>query len=839
LNPTEPAPIVTEPFPGPRPFSRGESEIFRGRVRESRDLRDLVLSYQVVVFHSHSGSGKTSLVNAGLLPLLTDEDIEAYPTARVGGQVPPGLDSSQIRNIYSFNAVSSCFGSNFDPQAVVQMGLDEAFPAKPDTPPRLLILDQFEELFTSHPERWQDRRLFVEQVSKLCKANKDLRVLVIIRDDHLAELDTYAEMLPYSLRIRYRLERLTEDSALKGIVEPLAMAGYGFEPGVAEDLVANLRKVHVQTAAGVEEIVGEFVEPVHLQVVCQNLWKNRPGERRSFTADDVKKFADVNQSLRSFYDQAIAVTVRKARFGEKKLRDWFDTELITSEGTRGLVHRGKDRTEGAPNSAVDVLEQEHVIRAEPRAGGLWYEITHDRLIQPIRESNRAWVAKRRRRLALFAPLFLLVLLIPALVFALRSHRRQQQTHENFLKAQTEIRLAQDAEAANQLAEAVKHYKAALNLYTSLGDQASQGDTEARLGSSYVNLPDMPEAVQHFQNALLLHKAAGNWREAAKDGLGAGDVWLQEGEMKKALDAYQESLSLQRRNNINDLLSEGKALFGIGWTYRDIGDYAHALPRLEEARDTLDKLDQQLGATSEGQGSGDEDWKRRVAETHRQKTNAMIGIGAIYTSQGQYTDAIKQFMSALKELRPTGQVDANATVIANIGYVYSLEENYAKALSNFKEAEAMNQQSPIPAPWLEYMVLVDESVVYIELGKYSLGLETASKGLAIARSQQDVRWTGNALWAESLAYLHLRELDKSEDAANQALDIFQKVENKELEARARATLGALAEAKHNQTQAIENYTKAVEINEKIGIDNLFAKRARKDLDRLTRRPRGAH
>ena len=125
-------------------------------------------------------------------------------------------------------------------------------------------------------------------------------MLIVIRDDHLAELDTYAEMLPYSLRIRYRLERLREDSALKAIKVPLRMAGYEFEATVAEDLVANLRKVHVQTGAGVQEIAGEFVEPVHLQVVCQNLWKNRPKEKRAFSADDVKRFADVNQALRSF-----------------------------------------------------------------------------------------------------------------------------------------------------------------------------------------------------------------------------------------------------------------------------------------------------------------------------------------------------------------------------------------------------------------------------------------------------------------------------------------------------------------------------------------------------------
>ena len=606
MSTTPATPLLAEPFPGPRPFSRAESGIFKGRERESRDLRDLVLSYQVVVFHSHSGSGKTSLVNAGLLPLLAVEGIEAYPTARVGGQVPPGIDASRIRNIYTFDAVSSCFGSSIDPKTVLEVGLEEAFPSKPECEPRLLILDQFEELFTNHPERWHDRKPFVEQVSKLCKVNKDLRVLIVIRDDHLAELDAYAELLPHSLRIRYRLERLTEDSALKTIVEPLALAGYGFEPGVAADLVTNLRKVHVQTAAGVEEIAGEFVEPVHLQVVCQNLWTNRSQDKKCFTSDDVKKFADVNQSLCSFYDHAIMVATRKARVREKKLRDWFNTKLITSEGTRGLVHRGRDQTEGVPNSAVDALDQERVIRAEPRAGGLWYEITHDRFIEPIREANRAWVAKRRRRVAFCTALLSLALLTLALVLALRSHLRQQLTHERFLQAQTEIREARNAEAANQLDEALKHYKAALDLYTLVADPASQADAEFKLGSSYLSFLKLPEAEQHLENAYRLHKAVGNWNAAGEDEETLGYVQLQLGAVDKAILTYAESLSLYRRGGSPDLLSEGRVSCALGWAYWQLGDYPRAVPYLQEARDTLDNLDQQLRGQSSSQGAGDEE-----------------------------------------------------------------------------------------------------------------------------------------------------------------------------------------------------------------------------------------
>jgi len=781
-------------------------------------------------------------VNAGLLPLLAAEGIEAFPTARVGGQVPPGIDASHIRNIYSFDAVSSCFGSTLDPETALEIGLEEAFPSRPESEPRLLILDQFEELFTSHPERWHDRKPFVEEVSKLGKANKDLRVLIVIRDDHLAELDTYAELLPYSLRIRYRLERLTEDSALKGIVEPLAMAGYRFEPLVAEDLVANLRKVHVQTAAGVKEIVGEYVEPVHLQVVCQNLWRNRPREFRPFTSDDVKKFADVNQTLRSFYEQAVMVAARKARVGEGKLREWFDTELITSDGTRGLVHRGRERTEGVPNSAVDALDQEHVIRAEPRAGGLWYEITHDRFIEPIRESNRAWAAKRRRRLAFSVPLFLVAILIPAFVLNLwsgRSGRRQHQlTEARFLQAQEEIRQARDAEASNRLDEALRHYKAALGLYVLVEDRASQADTAYRLGLSYFSLLKMPEAEQYLGNAYRLHKATSNWKSAADDEATLGDVQVQKGAVKEAVRTYSESLSLYRQAGNGDLLSQGRVSGALGWAYWQLSDYPRALLYLHEARDTLDTLEQQLRGQSRGEGVGEEARARRAEETSREKASASSGLGAIYSSQGQYQDAITNFTSALETIRPIGPPDQVSSATMNLGYVYFLEQNYRKALSTFRDAEDILSKSHVQAPWIEGPLLADESVVFVYQGDYRLALDAAEKGLALAQSQQDMRWIGICLWAESLAYLHLRQLGKSQETDRQALEIFRQVGDKELESRAWDTLGLLAEANHDQTEALEDYRRAVEINTEIRNKTLFAKRAREDLDRLKRRSESA-
>jgi hypothetical protein len=59
-------------------------------------------------------------VNAGLLPLLAEEGFDSWLAARAGGEAPLEIDASQIRNIYTFNALSSCLRDKFDPHTALQ-----------------------------------------------------------------------------------------------------------------------------------------------------------------------------------------------------------------------------------------------------------------------------------------------------------------------------------------------------------------------------------------------------------------------------------------------------------------------------------------------------------------------------------------------------------------------------------------------------------------------------------------------------------------------------------------------------------------------------------------------
>ncbi|HEY6287635.1 MAG TPA: hypothetical protein VIX20_18340, partial [Ktedonobacteraceae bacterium] len=391
-----------QPYVGPRPYERDEPAPFFGRDHEADELVSLIISSWEVLFYAQSGVVKTSILNAKVTPLLEEEGFEVFPLARVQGVIPKDIQLEEIQNLYVFNTLMSWAKEEINPKRFVHMTLPEYLKERKNRTdsegqpqPRALIFDQFEEIFTLYQDRWNDRNEFFKQVRDALKDDSRLlRVIFTIREDFIAQLDPYAPLLPEKLRTRFRIERLRRDAALAAVVGPLRETKRSFAKGVAEKLVEELLKTRVETITSDNmgktiEIIGEFVEPVQLQVVCQNLWQELPQEVTEITEQHLLAFGDVDRQLSKFYESAVTEAATKAVIKEKELRQWCEKWLITSTGTRNIVHRGLQLTEGIPNAALDILEARHLINSEWRAGARWYELTHDRFIEPIQASNAA------------------------------------------------------------------------------------------------------------------------------------------------------------------------------------------------------------------------------------------------------------------------------------------------------------------------------------------------------------------------------------------------------------------------------------------------------------------
>ena len=87
-----------------------------------------------------------------------------------------------------------------------------------------MILDQFEEILTTHRDRWQEAQGFFLQLEEALRGMPTLGVVLAMREDHLAGLDAYAPLLPKRLRPRFRMELMKREDALDAIKKP-ASAG--------------------------------------------------------------------------------------------------------------------------------------------------------------------------------------------------------------------------------------------------------------------------------------------------------------------------------------------------------------------------------------------------------------------------------------------------------------------------------------------------------------------------------------------------------------------------------------------------------------------------------------
>jgi WD40 repeat protein len=405
------------PYVGPRTFLKEEGNLFFGRDREARDLLSLVASEQLVLFYAQSGAGKSSLINTRLIPGLEGKKYQVFQVGRVSGDQPPGLE---VQNIYVFNLMRSLVQQKINPEILAGIPLseflgklnanesgyfyDESLAETRNNTRRALIIDQFEELFSTHSELWEKRADFFLQLAQAMENDPYLWVILVMREDYIAVLDPYAHLLPSGLRARYYMQRLGDRAAVTAIEGPAAKRARPYAEGVAKKLVDDLSSIRVRKPDDtLQTQAGQYVEPVQLQVVCSSLWERLPADCIQITQKHLDKYVkNVNQALGNYYEErvkAIAQGLEAEKRGvkERDIREWFGRKLITADGIRNMIAQEPGGKSGGLDDALiqDFVKRGDLVREEKRGGATFYEITHDRMVEPIIENNKKWDLENR------------------------------------------------------------------------------------------------------------------------------------------------------------------------------------------------------------------------------------------------------------------------------------------------------------------------------------------------------------------------------------------------------------------------------------------------------------
>ncbi|WP_069942418.1 NACHT and WD repeat domain-containing protein [Pseudomonas putida] len=410
--PSSAAPL--KPYIGPLPFEEGR-ELY-GRKRETQQLFDLLISKRIVLLISPSGAGKTSLIQASLVPRLRRK-LQVLPIIRLAASTTQNNDAPYQPNTYVIAALQSLeagydladrmseetlrghtLGSYL--QARRQSLSDGGHRVYP-----LLILDQFEELFTLNHFDWDAKRTFIEQLGEALSGGaisedeleddehdrQPIWMLLSMREDYAAELEPYRDLLPTALTFRYRLEPLEREQAIEAIREP---AQGWFEAEAAARLVNDLSLMK-QTVNGQETwVMGRFIEPVHLQVVALSLWnkavikENRPIQKSDITKT-LQATSEIDTALGDYFQNAVSKASTASKVHERVIRDWIESRLITPAHNRTHVPSNPEEA-GLPSEAIRSLVDSHLLSIEAFGERKWLELSHDRLVGPVLKSNNDW-----------------------------------------------------------------------------------------------------------------------------------------------------------------------------------------------------------------------------------------------------------------------------------------------------------------------------------------------------------------------------------------------------------------------------------------------------------------
>ncbi len=380
------------PFVGPRSIKQGEK--IYGRKHEIAELRDRLIADRIVLMYSPSGAGKTSLINAGLRPELEARGFTILPTIRVN-HVDPVMAAMPGYNRYRLSMLLSLEegredGRHVPAKTLVSMSLgqylDKVAAHHGDGHDFCLIFDQFEELLTLDPADLEHKQEFMDELGDVLR-DRRWWVLFSMREDFVAPLDPYLNFMPTRLGSHYRLELLTAEAATVAAREAAGQAGVHFAEDAAAKLINDLRTVRAQHGDRIIETPGPYVEPVQLQVVCSQLWSRLSPTARTIELADVESLGNVDDALADYYEQRVAAAAAASGVVEREIRQWIEDALITEQGfrTQSLVWT---RTGG--DKVLASLENSHLVRTETHRGARWYELAHDRLVDPIRAANETW-----------------------------------------------------------------------------------------------------------------------------------------------------------------------------------------------------------------------------------------------------------------------------------------------------------------------------------------------------------------------------------------------------------------------------------------------------------------
>lgn len=436
---------TTYRYPGVQPFRTDQQHLFFGRNSDIDALFELIFTEKVAVLYGKSGYGKSSLLNAGILPRLTNErNRRRYRFLPVSVRFFNWSGQPDETPLQKFIAIlvetlPLHEDAAFLEQSNLQCNLWWLAMRRMqggDNPRLVFVFDQFEEFF-SYPVAMREQfisefaevlynvvpqgQTWTDEQETFMAGRLEVKSVFSIRSDRFSLLDQLSDHIPGILRKLYELRGLSLEQAQEAIVHPALLEGdfvsprFEYTRAALEHILqglsgeeANSRTSHSPNAPN----HGRGVEAFQLQILCQYIESEVlkggiPDRDGNGLPDvDVTDLPDLGNIYEAYYRRQIEQMPADEQVAARIVME--DGLLFVNEQTGEARRLSMDvdallqrfRHFGVTTATLQRLEDAFLLRREiSTLGGINFEISHDTLIMPVLKARVERLEEVERQLS--------------------------------------------------------------------------------------------------------------------------------------------------------------------------------------------------------------------------------------------------------------------------------------------------------------------------------------------------------------------------------------------------------------------------------------------------------